>query len=485
MKHLVNSLQFEIACSDEGQAFGLRQHFASVAQEQITEIVDKICSRYTANGETYRINKLEIDLGVFTGSSLEMRFGEAFDSKFEQELLNQIAAIASTQGIQENTYTSFDTLVYFLRQGVLPWWAGNEITMEEVLFATLHNKEQLRIFLNENITNTILFRRISYLPGNDVKARFISLLSALQEAQEWILLLLVELKGALSGLTDVTADKIESTVARVILQQVIQVVKVHPSRTAIWEAAGMTICKELPVDDTLRLTIYRAAGNTLSRQQSGAPSAVDNGADIAVASNQQTSLIQNNENLAFKPVENTRNREADAVPAENESSEKYAINSAGIVLIAPYFKPLFTKLDYLDKNEWKNENCLFKAIQILKFISSGRKESPEYDLAFEKILCGLQVAHPIQTDVEITEAEYAEAEDLLRSVIHNWPALKNTSITGLREAFLMREGIVINKNQEWLLHVERKTLDVLLEQLPWGFSTIRLPWCPWMISVDW
>ncbi len=78
-----------------------------------------------------------------------------------------------------------------------------------------------------------------------------------------------------------------------------------------------------------------------------------------------------------------------------------------------------------------------------------------------------------------------ESEALLQSVIRYWPPLKNTSVDGLRHSFLQREGKLEQKQNGWLLTVEQKTIDILLDKLPWGFSTVTLPWMKEMISVDW
>jgi hypothetical protein len=36
-----------------------------------------------------------------------------------------------------------------------------------------------------------------------------------------------------------------------------------------------------------------------------------------------------------------------------------------------------------------------------------------------------------------------------------------------------------------MLHIERGTMDVLLDRLPWGYGTIRLGWQYKMIFVEW
>ena len=56
---------------------------------------------------------------------------------------------------------------------------------------------------------------------------------------------------------------------------------------------------------------------------------------------------------------------------------------------------------------------------------------------------------------------------------------------GLRDAFLKRDGLLIKKEDGWLLQVERKTLDVLLDKIPWGYSTVSLPWNSYLVFVEW
>jgi hypothetical protein len=58
-------------------------------------------------------------------------------------------------------------------------------------------------------------------------------------------------------------------------------------------------------------------------------------------------------------------------------------------------------------------------------------------------------------------------------------------VNGLRENFLKRDGLIRKKENDWHLHVERKTMDVLLDRIPWGYSMVQLPWSTYFISVEW
>ena len=66
----------------------------------------------------------------------------------------------------------------------------------------------------------------------------------------------------------------------------------------------------------------------------------------------------------------------------------------------------------------------------------------------------------------------------------HWGALKSTSIDGLRNSFLMRNG-KLSKEEIWQLTVENKAWDVLLAQLPWGISMVKTPWMEELLYVHW
>ena len=78
-----------------------------------------------------------------------------------------------------------------------------------------------------------------------------------------------------------------------------------------------------------------------------------------------------------------------------------------------------------------------------------------------------------------------EANDLLLSVIEYWSILKDTTPDGLRESFLKRDGKLVFKNKEWLLQVEQKGYDMLLQHLPWNINMILLPWMKHLLKCEW
>jgi hypothetical protein len=112
--------------------------------------------------------------------------------------------------------------------------------------------------------------------------------------------------------------------------------------------------------------------------------------------------------------------------------------------------------------------------------------APEYALILPKILCNIPLLAPVETSLGLTDAETEEALALLEAVIGHWDVLRNTSPDGLRGAFLLRPGKVSRRDDgDWLLQVESNSVDILLNQLPWGISMIKLPWMDMMLWVEW
>jgi hypothetical protein len=75
-------------------------------------------------------------------------------------------------------------------------------------------------------------------------------------------------------------------------------------------------------------------------------------------------------------------------------------------------------------------------------------------------------------------------DGLLTAVTQQWSALRETSIDGLRESFLKRDG-KLEEEDSFYLKIEQKPFDLLLDQIPWNISKIKLSWMPKILNVEW
>lgn len=167
------------------------------------------------------------------------------------------------------------------------------------------------------------------------------------------------------------------------------------------------------------------------------------------------------------------------------AQKKIYIENAGICLMAVYFPHLFKRLSYLENGRFKNKKLALRAIFVLEYIVYGRTRSFEYLLQLNKLLCNFLIEQPIPVNITITKKEKQEADSLTSSIIQNWKMLKNTSVTGLRESFLQRKGILCENEKSWTLRIEKKGYDVILGTIPWSYNIIKLPWMKKPIEVEW
>ncbi len=160
-------------------------------------------------------------------------------------------------------------------------------------------------------------------------------------------------------------------------------------------------------------------------------------------------------------------------------------SNAGVVLLHPFLSTFFKKLGLLEENDFIDFNARSKAIILLHFLATGQENPKEYEMVLPKFLCEMPTNIPVDHTIQLTKEEKEEANNLLKAVIEHWGVLGGTSPDGLREGFLEREGKLEKQQTGWRLLIEHKTLDILLDRLPWNLSLIKLPWMTEMLKVEW
>jgi hypothetical protein len=161
------------------------------------------------------------------------------------------------------------------------------------------------------------------------------------------------------------------------------------------------------------------------------------------------------------------------------------ISLAGLVLLWPYLERFFSNLELIYEGDFLDMAARQKAMQLLGFLATGEEQLPEYRMPFIKLLCGYPVEEIPGRPPGLSQTDIRESITLLNSVISHWSALKSTSVDGLRESFLQREGVLRKERDGWNLYVEKESFDILLEKIPWSYSVVRLPWMNKPVLVKW
>ena len=166
--------------------------------------------------------------------------------------------------------------------------------------------------------------------------------------------------------------------------------------------------------------------------------------------------------------------------------ERIPIYNAGLVLFQPFLISFFDRLGLLEsRRRFKSADCQVRAVHLLHKLSGFREAPIEHLMLFNKLLCGINIMFPIDIGFEMSETERLEVERLLRATIGNWTIIRNTSIAGFQESFVKRQGVLERSQDDWILRVETKGIDILLDDIPWDVHLISFPWNDYLVYVDW
>ena len=164
------------------------------------------------------------------------------------------------------------------------------------------------------------------------------------------------------------------------------------------------------------------------------------------------------------------------------------VGNAGLCLLSPWFPRLFALLGYLDeeKRNFKDTASRIRAVFLLQYLADPeKKDYRELELAFNRLLVALPIQVSLPKRVELTDGEKDMADNMLAGIKANWPKMDGTSVSGFRQSFILRDGRLEQQDERWLLTVESKVYDILLDAVPWAFRQIRFPWLKKYIQVSW
>lgn len=178
---------------------------------------------------------------------------------------------------------------------------------------------------------------------------------------------------------------------------------------------------------------------------------------------------------------------------ENENYNKnepmrFMVDNAGLCFFSPWYLRLFSMLDYLneDRRDFKDDESRIRAIFLLQYLTClEEKEYEKTDLMFNRVLVSLPIQIPLPKSLALSNEEKQTADSMLEGVKSNWSKMNGTSIKGFQQSFIFRTGHLEQQDEKWLLTVESRTVDILLDTVPWSFKQIRFPWLKKYVQVIW
>lgn len=165
--------------------------------------------------------------------------------------------------------------------------------------------------------------------------------------------------------------------------------------------------------------------------------------------------------------------------------EQVYVRNAGLILLHPFIATLFARAGLTKDGALTGEAAQAKAVQLLQYAATGAEQEPEYELVLNKLLTGLKPEDVLVHTADLETEDKELINGMIHAILMQWDKMKNTSLEGFRNSFLMREGYVFQTEESWVLRVEQRGYDIILQTLPWSFGMIKFSWMNKPLIVEW
>ncbi|MEO6039273.1 MAG: contractile injection system tape measure protein [Saprospiraceae bacterium] len=461
-RHAIRRVTLRLRLPQTEPVAPVQQAVNQMFREEVLPEVSRLFDELISPDQVLRLPKLEVDLGVLSPDISPAQWRErccqVLREALQAHLTEQISGGKTEELFVPLEQRAWDSWLYFLKTGRLPWWASApdqekwEFELLTILQAAVPGQtETLKRQLQAD-TRQIerLFRQFS-------PAFLQMLLRTLWPA----------CANTVEAIRAMSSRSVDASPAalRILLRRLFALALLQAPDLAIQRyLAARTLLAES--GDTPTVEALLEAYEILYPDIVGGQTAAS--ADPGPTIDQKDSR---------HPVK---------VEQKAPEEDGWHVENAGLVILAPFINPLFRGLGLLDENGSLSMPMRQKGIALLRYLTNGDENAPEYQLSLEKLLCGLPADWPIDREVSLTEKEKNETGQLLNAVIQHWAALGHCTISGLQETFLQRKGRLSRRpDGQWLLQPERKTVDILLDRLPWGIGMVQLPWMKGWLLVEW
>lgn len=546
MRHSIDRINISITATGGIDGIALQQETSLLFWNTLRPKMEELFDRVSDENVIQVIDHLTIDLGNISSADWQAQYSEKLLQALQMALQPLEKPLKKTETIsplQENPVADqafqisgeqrqsvrlrlFDIWLHFLQKGVLPPAATlptNESEWRQAILETLaaetRAEQQLLHLIRQHPT---VARRLAMQFEEGFLARIAAVLN--RQSLEPLPLLRIQWQTAFAALTAAIPGSSSSARSPEIMQAMyaapdfwhryfMGVVATNSKNLTPEQAAALPFEQFLKTRPAPEVQSWQAAWQQILRPaKSGNPKQAQAGGrslppELEKVISEALAVARRITNSASNPV---RQPASDA-PAEQHVGDGAArevpdamaskpaadlsadplqtplyVQWAGVVLTHAFLPAFFKTLDLLDEQkQFKSTEAQQKAIHAIQFLANGEETALEYRLILPKLLCGLPPDHPIERAITLSDPEKAEADTLLRSLLAHWNALGSTSPAGLREGFFDRSGKLSKGQNGPLLHVESRTLDIMLQRLPWPLSLVRLPWMKEMLQVDW
>lgn len=507
-RNFIDKLFFELQYQQQEEKFLLPEKVKEKFYNDILPVIEKVFDTVPDHIHI-RLSEFTIDAGKVNIDELkqlvESRLTEMVNKEIKQQhsetekksLSNKIKKRSEKTNSNE-IENDLSLLIYFLKTGLLPWYTHNplQVNIQELIKkitgVQTHN-------IKTSLTNEAAFLDFK----TALKKLFLT-----ETARKRIIIhfepaTVLRLMGLIN--TGITEKTVQS------LSRLLGLFAEKEKYTAVYEKliaalVNILLVSNPSVSSFKEIIEQKSIADILEPFFSGSTTTSVTTALEKLLKEEKTSLQKMSARLKTKNIgsavlrKNTANAtnllNPEKTDAENNSPELnngipeavndgIAVTNAGLVILSPFLPYFFDALALTKNGVFKNERHAVKAAQVLHYIVSGKRNTPEYLLPLNKIICGVPLDTPVPARLTITGKIKTEAANLVDNVLSRCPAFRNTSAAGFTGTFLNRDGILRKNENDWTLFVEPKAFDMLLDDLPWGINFIKMKWNDYILHTEW
>lgn len=466
MQHLVKKQTIVLQLTRNEDAFQMQQLLSMHYWNDIVPILSSLFDELSSEEEIIQVDRVELDLGRIASIDLQqIKWNDKILSKFRDRLHDRIVGEFKKKGgliVRETrTISICKQWLFYIEKGYLPWnfMQLNETYLVDVLEALAvdyHLVNELRRLIRSDDRVAL---RIGLQYSDDFLVKLMEVLTGHNQQN---LSLIINGSQNILVRTEVHIPVNKSTVWSRLLTQTARSMKSLNSQELMKEVLIQNLSSIVITD--LRKDDLPDECNIL----------------WPIVEQLRRDPLREKKDDTVQPKRTNETETSDLI-----DDDGIFVQQAGVALVHPFLSSLFKHLQLIEGGKFKSEKLQQKALWVLHYIGTGKSMADEYELTLAKILCNWPLRSPVEKDFSLSEDELTEVDKMLESVIRQWSVLRNTSVDGLREGFLRRSGKLFTKNDQLYLRVETQTIDVLLDQLPWVLSMIKLPWMKEILRVEW
>lgn len=498
MTHLIKKQVIDCRISKSLDAFRVQHQLSQVYWSALLPAIEKAFDEVNNTDEVIVIDKLEIDLGQLTETHLTQK---EWIIELQRTLTGELKANITAPSQQQQAGTRKQARIihigrqwlFFVQHGYLPWNAIN-ITPQwhqealEALAANFDCIQELRRLIH---SNRRVMQRIIQQYDTPFLTGLLEVLTA--KKNDSIHPLIEELYLVYQQVqpTDATIILLSKTAFRKTAMEKVIAAAAQQATGFSAEATALQLLKAMIKTQPAASALHAKLADQLpflqpvwNKMVETLPAAPITPKPVA----EEPAPPTNNETTIDPDLIKTTPTEKPFEEAIAPTVDKDGIFTelAGLVLLHPFLLSLFRQLEWVQDRSFVNKECQQRAILLLHFLATAETTTPpEYALVIPKVLCGYPLQEPLHIEPELTTSIIEEAEHLLEVIIQRWEVLKSTSIDGLREGFLLRKGLLQKVETGLRLRIKSSSIDMLLDQLPWGIGMIKLPWMKDLLKVEW